>query len=226
MIDPEYLPLSLLSQIGYCPRRAGLLLNERQWEENADTARGRAEHERVHTERVERRGDHIKLYEFTVFSEEMSLLGKCDQIEAERDEDGCRIPAADFPVRLYPVEYKHGIVRDEEEYKLQLCAQAMCLEEMFDTSIPRGALFFISAHRRLEIELDDTLRTRVRKAAHDLRRLREDLTIPAAVYSAKCRRCSLSEVCMPKAKTSADRYMTRLRAEAVGELDERGEEGI
>ena len=76
MDDAEYLPLSWLSQICYCPRRAGLLLNERLWSESSDTAKGRAEHERVHTQRVERRGDLIKLYEFTVCSDSMQIIGK------------------------------------------------------------------------------------------------------------------------------------------------------
>ena len=148
MDEQEYLPLSWLSQVCYCPRRAALLLNERLWEESSDTAKGRSEHQRVHTQRVEKRGDYLKLYEFTVFSDRLFLLGKCDCIEAVRDENGCHIPAADFPVRLYPVEYKHGTVRQEEEYQIQLCAQAMCLEEMFHTTIPEGALFFISSQTR------------------------------------------------------------------------------
>lgn len=153
MDEREYLPLSWLSQMAYCPRRAGLLLNERLWAENSDTAKGRAEHTRVHTQRVEKRGDHVLLYELTVFSDSLLLLGKCDCVEARKDVSGCRIPAVDFPVRLYPVEYKHGTVREEEEYRFQLCAQAMCMEEMFHTVIPEGAIFFISSHRRLTVSL-------------------------------------------------------------------------
>lgn len=81
MDDKEYLPLSWLSQVCYCQRRAGLLLNERLWSESIDTAKGRAEHEKVHTQRVERRGDFIKLYEYTVYSDSLALNGKCDCIE-------------------------------------------------------------------------------------------------------------------------------------------------
>ena len=110
--EQEYLPLSWLSQADYCLRRAALLLNERVWVENVETAKGRAEHERVHTQRVERRGDFVKLYENSVFSDKMQISGKCDCIEAVRDENGCTIPAVDFPVRLLPVEYKHGKIRD------------------------------------------------------------------------------------------------------------------
>ena len=148
--DSDYLPLSWLAQVDYCPRRASLLLNERIWVENADTAKGRYEHSRVHDSRVERRGDALKLYEYTVFSNALGVLGKCDCIEARRCEGGCTIRAADFPVSLYLVEYKHGSVREERSYMIQLCAQAMCLEEMLSTSIPCGALFFISAHRRMD----------------------------------------------------------------------------
>ena len=220
MDDPEYLPLSWLSQICYCPRRAGLLLNERLWEESSDTAKGRAEHERVHTQRVEKRGDCIKLYEFTVYSDTLELLGKCDCIEATRDENGCYIPATEFPVQLYPIEYKHGTLRDEEEYKIQLCAQAMCLEEMFKVEISKGALFFISSHRRLEIELDETLRQKTRELADELHKIRTKLFIPDAVYSAKCRKCSLRELCMPRVKKSAKGYCEILRNEARGKIEE------
>lgn len=218
--DREYLPLSWLSQVCYCPRRAGLLLNERLWSENADTAKGRAEHERTHTQRVERRGNSIRLYEFTVFSDRLGITGKCDCIEAEADPEGCSIPAAEFPVRLYPVEYKHGCVRDEEEYKIQLCAQAICLEEMFRTSIHEGALFFISSHKRFPVVLDDCLRARTAMLAEKLRDIRQSLSVPAAEYGVKCRRCSLSGLCMPGLKKSAKDYLNRLSTEASGDIGE------
>ncbi len=223
MDDREYLPLSYLSQIGYCPRRAGLLLNERLWAESADTAKGRAEHARVHTQRIERRGESLKLYEYTVFSDRLSVLGKCDCVEAVRDDAGCRIPAADFPVSLYPVEYKHGSVREEEEYQVQLCAQAMCLEEMFHTAIPQGALFFISAHRRLPVLFDAALRRRTEQLAQELADIRRRLTVPPAQYSAKCRRCSLRELCMPRVRHSAAAYLLRLGEEARGAIGDEEE---
>lgn len=74
------------------------------WKENSDTAKGREAHKRVHTSRIERRGDHLQLFEYDVFSKELNIGGKCDCIEAMRDAGGCLIPAAEFPVRLYPVE--------------------------------------------------------------------------------------------------------------------------
>ena len=113
--DSDYLPLSWLAQVDYCPRRASLLLNERIWVENADTAKGRYEHSRVHDSRVERRGDALKLYEYTVFSNALGVLGKCDCIEARRCEGGCTIRAADFPVSLYEVEFSESLRSDVRE---------------------------------------------------------------------------------------------------------------
>lgn len=214
MDEREYLPLSWLSQADYCLRRAALLLNERIWEESSDTAKGRAEHERVHTQRIEKRGGFVKLYEYTVHSDEMGLLGKCDCIEVSCDENGCTIPAVPFPVKLYPVEYKHGSMRKENEYEIQLCAQAMCLEEMFQTSILEGALFYISSHRRLPVQLTEELRTKTRRTAFALRNIRESLSVPNANYSEKCKRCSLQEYCMPRTKASARAYCNALEAEA------------
>ena len=143
--EREYLPLSYLSQTDYCPRRVGLLLNERVWIESADTAKGRKEHEGVHTRRIERRGSQVRLFEYPVFSDMLGLSGKCDLIEAQENASGCQIPAVDFPVLLYPVEYKHGKLREEREYNIQLCAQAMCLEEMYHTTITEGAIFYLSS---------------------------------------------------------------------------------
>lgn len=202
--------MSWLSQASYCLRRAALLLNERVWVENVETAKGRTEHERVHTQRMEKRGYQAKLYEYTVYSDELSLLGKCDCIEAVASPDGCTIPALPFPVKLYPIEYKHGTVREEEEYEIQLCAQALCLEEMFQTPIPEGALFFISSHRRLPVPLTKELRARTRETALSLRQLRESLSVPKAEYGSKCKRCSLLEYCMPRVKSSAETYCREL----------------
>lgn len=220
MDEQEYLPLSWLSQICYCPRRAGLLLNERQWAESSDTAKGRAEHERVHTQRIEKRGNSAKLYEYTVFSDSLLLLGKCDCIEASYAENGCIIPAVDYPVALYPIEYKHGTLREEDSYQIQLCAQAMCLEEMFHTTIPKAALFFTSSHRRLEVTLDEALRRRTESLALELHRIRRELSVPQEPYGAKCKRCSLKEICMPKVRKSSRTYLEKLQAEAAGHIEE------
>lgn len=213
--DP--IPLSRLSHAGYCLRRAALLTNEQLWSESADTAKGRIEHARTHSARIERRGSEILLYETAVSSQRLNVSGECDCIEATADENGCSIPGVSFPVRLYPVEYKHGKLRDEEEYEVQLCAQAMCLEEMFQTHIPEGALFYVSSHRRKTVPLTVGLRNRVEELVSQIDQIRRNFTIPPAEESPKCIRCSLRELCMPHLKTSALAYCEQLRRDAQKE---------
>lgn len=217
--DRDYLLISHLTQAGYCLRRAALIMNEQIWKESADTAKGRIEHSRVHTQRVERRGNEVKLYEYTVFSDVLGITGKCDCIEGTADETGCTIPSVDFPVRLYPIEYKHGKVRAEEEYEIQLCAQAMCLEEMYHTTITEGALFYTSSHRRYSVLLTEELRDKVKDTVAKLQNIREQMITPAADYGTKCKRCSLRELCMPKIGHSAEKYCKDL-ARAAKEAEE------
>ena len=217
MDDWDPIPLSRLSQAGFCLRRAALLTNEQVWVESADTAKGRAEHERVHTQRIERRGDSAKLYEFPVFSRTLGVAGKCDCIEAEADSEGCRIPALDFPVRLYPVEYKHGKLRSEREYEIQLCAQAMCLEEMFQTQILEGAIYYITSHRRYSVPLTAELRGLVKETIQRVESFRRSFSIPPAEYGTKCKACSLKEKCLPDVQRSASGYCMQMRKEAMSE---------
>lgn len=111
-----------------------------------------------------------------------------------------------FPVRLYPVEYKHGKLRQEDEYSLQLRAQAMCLEEMYDTVIEEGAIFFITAHRRQPVRFDHPLRMKVLETLRQLESIRRSFDVPVAVPSARCARCSLKELCLPDLSRSAAGY--------------------
>lgn len=217
--EEDDLLLSQLTHAGYCLRRVALVMNEQLWSESSDTAKGRLEHERTHTRRMERRGGEVKLYDCEVRSQRLGIRGKCDCIEATEDPEGCAVPGISFPVQLYPVEYKHGRVRSEEEYELQLCAQAMCLEEMYQTKIPEGALFYTSSHRRCPVKLTEELREKVVQTVTELREIREQARLPKAVYGPKCKRCSLKEVCMPRLKRSARDYCEELAREAKGERE-------
>lgn len=212
--EEDYLLLSQLTHAGYCLRRAWLVMNEQVWKESADTAKGRADHNRVHNSRIERRGSEIKMYELEVSSARLELRGKCDCIELSAADDGCMVPGIEFPVKLFPVEFKHGKVRDEEEYNIQLCAQAICLEEMFHTSIQEGAVFYTSSHRRYSVAFDEALRKRVFETTQILRNLRNGYTIPAAQFSAKCTKCSLKDYCMPALERSAAKYCKKLAEDA------------
>lgn len=208
--DIDLFPLSWLSQYGYCPRRCGLLALEQLWSENAETASGRAEHARVHTARQEHRGDKILLYETGVFSRSLGVSGKCDCVEAWADPDGAPIPYGEGRFRLYPIEYKHGLVREEEEYLIQLCAQAICLEEQFSCTICEGAIFYIDAHRRFPVTLSRELREKTMETARNVRELLTSQELPPAKCSAKCQKCSMAELCQPKLKKNAAAYCGRM----------------
>lgn len=220
METDDFIPLSLLSQYGYCPRRAGLIMLDQAWADNEYTAAGQVEHERVHTAGAEKRGVQVKLFDSPVFSATLCLSGRCDLIEAQEAADGCLLPGYAGRYRLNPVEFKHGVVRDEREYHLQLCAQAMCLEEMFDTHIEQGEILFITAHRRDAVAFTDILRKQVVESAHALSRMMVKGSLPPALYGARCRKCSLIEQCRPKMKTSAAAYCRALLASACEAQEE------
>ena len=218
MKNEDRLPLSYVGQYYYCPRRAALLMNQQIWCENEYTAEGRLEHQKVHTGRVEHHGELLKLYEFSVWSDTLMLSGKCDCIEGRRTPTGALLPGETERYTLYPIEYKHGRVRQETEYKLQLCAQAMCLEEMYHTHISEGALFYIDSHQRQVVELTEELRKLTRETTDRLWDCFRTRGLPAAVKSAKCKKCSLAEECMPALTGHAGAYCRALLSELQEEL--------
>lgn len=213
--EEDYLLLSQLTHAGYCLRRAALVMNEQIWNESSDTAKGRLEHRNVHDRRIVRRGTELELYEFDVISHNLEINGKCDCIEAKFDEEGCNVPFCNFPVELRPVEFKHGRVRNEEEYNIQLCAQAMCLEEMYQTSIAEGDIFYVSSHRRYVVQFTDELRQKTIELIEELKTIQAEYHLPPAHYSSKCKKCSLKDICMPKMKRSANDYCTQMIREAM-----------
>lgn len=220
MDDDKYIPLSYISQFHYCKRRVGLLMLEQQWSDSNDTIKGIAEHKNVHTAGVKFQNGRYVLTELKVFSKKMGLVGKCDVVEAVPCEKGVRLSfLKEKSYALYPIEYKHGKYRDEVEYELQLCAQAMCMEEMYSTKIESGALFYISSHRRKAILFNDEMRTTVVKTALELAKLLDSKQVPQAVSSTKCLRCSLKDICMPDVLGSVNEYMKILRKEMRRDLE-------
>ncbi len=208
MDDNITIPLSYISQYNYCKRRAALLMIEQLWNENSYTAMGRGEHERVHTPAADHKSNCIVVTDMPVYSEKMLLFGKCDAVEMNEDINGCVIPFLDNKKYIpYPIEYKHGVLRDETEYELQLCAQAMCIEEMFTCHIDKGAVFYITSHRRHEVFFDEVKRKAVIETSAQLLKLSNSQTVPQAEFSPKCKKCSLNNLCMPNAEKSAEKYI-------------------
>ena len=208
--DRDPFPLSWLTQYVYCPRRCGLLALDQAWSDNEYTAQGSVQHSRVHTARIERRGDILCLFDLPVYSHRIGVTGRCDCVEALHSQDGAALPYGEGRFVLHPVEYKHGTVREEESYQIQLCAQAMCLEEQFGGHIADGELFYMDAHRRYSVEFTPALREKVLITAVMIQEMLEQQQIPEAKYGPKCKKCSMQEICCPKIKRSAAAYMKRV----------------
>jgi len=187
--EDDLLMLSALQHLLFCPRQCALIHIEQLWVENRLTAEGRLMHERVHKAgRESRTGKRIE-YDLPLRSLELGLSGRADVVEFYKDGHGWQ---------PYPVEYKRGKAKRDDSDKVQLCAQALCLEEMLDVCIDKGALFYGKNHRRLEVVFDPRLRQITQDAAlelHELFRLRET---PKPKYSKKCQSCSFESICLPK----------------------------
>jgi CRISPR-associated exonuclease Cas4 len=213
--EEDLLPLSGLQHLAFCDRRWALIHLERQWKENRFTVEGELLHDKAHSAAVESRPGVLVRRTLPVHCFRLGLSGQTDVVEflpAGPDEAGIEISQRKGLWRPYPVEYKR--VRDRHgstAYRLQLCAQALCLEEMLQTAVPRGAIFDGKAKRREEVSFDLPLRRRVEDLAAMMHRMRESLRTPRAVYEKKCENCSMEPVCLPRAQKggSVARYLGR-----------------
>jgi CRISPR-associated exonuclease Cas4 len=187
--DAELIPLSALQHYAYCPRQCALIHVEQVWYENLYTLRGRRAHERVDEASGEmREGVRIE-FALPLFSDRLGLVGKADAVEF----DASGVP--------YPVEHKVGKrskgAHARHADAVQLCAQALCLEEMFARPVARGAVSYRASRRRGEIEFTDELRFEVEQLTDKVRRLFSLQTLPRPSSDERCRHCSLIETCMP-----------------------------
>lgn len=213
----DYLPLSGIQHFSFCRRQWALIHLEQQWHENVLTALGRIEHEVAHDEtRVESRGRLLISRGMRVISHRLRLQGACDTVEFRQDDTGIPLPGKTGLWQPYPVEYKHGrpgvnLASD----RLQLCAQAMCLEEMLACDIPEGALFYQSTRRREAVAFDENLRNQVRKMAEEMNQAFDRGHTPRVRPKAGCKSCSLKDICLPKLieKRSAQAYVHQAIAE-------------
>jgi CRISPR-associated exonuclease Cas4 len=190
--------LSALNHYIYCPRRCALIHIEQAWSENIFTAEGRIMHEKVDTANKESRGNVRIEYGVPMRSLRLGLIGKADVVEFHKQGDKW-IP--------FPVEYKRGKPKMDDCDKVQLCAQAICLEEMLNVEIPEGALFYGQTHHRHDVIFNKVLRLETEAAAKKVHALIEAGITPKAEYSKKCKKCSLLEICLPKMSRKASNYL-------------------
>jgi CRISPR-associated exonuclease Cas4 len=201
----EALPLSLLNDLLYCPRRAALKAVEGWREANVHTVRGDIVHEHADLPGYEVAKGVTVLRALPVWSERLGLSGKCDVVEAGKAEMQTEPPDVGCYGSLAPVEYKKGRRRAFENDDAQLCAQALCLEEMFGVQVERGAVFHAASKRRREVEFTPALRKLTEDAVGELHQLVASGRVPAAVFKPACEECSLFEICLPKGTSEGSR---------------------
>ena len=184
-VDGEPIMISALEHYSYCPRQYALIHREQTFDENVSTLLGSANHRRVDEGPMTENVDGIRVERsLPLWSDELGLIGRADVVEFH----------ASAP---YPVEYKHGRRRPDHNADLQLGAQAMCLEEMFDCEVPRGAIYHVSSRQRREVEVDQSLRDRVDATIAAIRQTNARGNMPAPANDKRCPPCSLIEACMP-----------------------------
>ena len=196
--EEELVMISALEHYSYCPRQCALIHVDQTFDENLYTLRGRAVHERVDEPETEQQeGTRIERA-LPLWLKRLGLIGKADVVEFHGE-----IP--------YPVEYKHGPRREHAHDDLQLCAQAMCLEEMTGKEVPRGAIYHHSSRRRREVVFDESLRRGVEEAVTAIREMLSARTLPPPVNDNRCDHCSLRESCMPSVVDERGRVKRLLR---------------
>lgn len=197
--DDEFLALSGIQHFAYCRRQWALIHVEQLWGDSLFTVLGDMLHERAHNESIrERRGDVLSVRGMTVRSSRLGLWGKCDVIEFRANRYGHPLFGEDGLWLPVPVEYKRGSSKTGNEDRLQLCAQAMCLEDMFACDLSEGYLYYGSTHSREHVPLTKELRAEVEVSAVEMHRLFKRGHIPHVKRGARCRACSLAELCLPK----------------------------
>jgi CRISPR-associated exonuclease Cas4 len=208
---PEPLPLSALNDFLFCPRRAALKFIEGLRGENVHTVIGDLAHEHVDFPGFEQRAGWKLLRALPLFSDKLGLSGKADLVEVRCAALESQIPdlKSEMPRRVLaarPVEYKKGPKRRFDNDEAQLCAQALCLEEMFGIHVEVGAIFYAQSQRRLEIPFDDALRRLTLDTIAATRSLIASGQTPAAELKPQCEGCSLHEVCLPELARSASAW--------------------
>ena len=197
--EEDFLQLSGLQHFKFCRRRWALIHLEHQWAENYRTIDGALMHQNAHDRDLrESRGDCIVTRGVSIFSAALGVSGQCDVLEYHRGSTGIPIRGRDGLWQPYPVEYKRGSPRADTGDTLQLCGQAMCLEEMLCCSIPEGALFYGEPRRRTAICFARELREAVRRDAGEMHQLYRRGHTPKAKPTKSCNACSLKDRCLPQ----------------------------
>ena len=216
-MSDDFILISGLQHLLFCPRQWALIHIDRQWQENYFTAMGRVLHEKAHSEQSESRPGLVVARGLSLRSERLMICGVADVVEFHQDEDGVSLPGHRGRWRPFPVEYKNGRPKTKDCDRIQLCAQAVCLEEMLGCAIPAGALFYGTTRRRENVEFSAELRRQLEETVQRAHELLESGTIPAPQPDKHCKSCSIADVCQPKKTAAVSDYLQRHIREALDE---------
>ena len=222
MTQDDDLQLSGIQHFSFCRRQWALIHIEDQWQENGLTAEGRVQHDRVHDESIsDFRGGVLTLRGMRIRSDRLRVSGVCDAVEFTPDPDGIALRGREGLWRPCPVEYKHGAGKLSDCDRLQLAAQALCLEEMLCCEIPAGALFYWKTRRRERVEIDAGLREKTERMLREMREYYDRRYTPRVKPGKACESCSLSDACLPrllrKGETASVAGYVRRHAAETGE---------
>lgn len=193
MAESDYIPIAALNQYAYCPHRCWRMFCLGGFVDNQYTIEGTSLHDRVHTTGENQREETWQIRAVWLKSERYRLIGKSDLIE---ENNG----------RWYPVEYKRGHRGEFDNDELQVCAQALCLEEMTRKPVTLGYLYYAQSHQRQPVEISDELRQQTIATLKAVSHILDTGAMPPAMYSPRCQRCSLYSQCLPKAVAKVSRY--------------------
>lgn len=210
--EEDCLALSGIQHFAFCRRQWALIHVEQQWGENLLTVQGSLMHERAHDELLrERRGDTLTMRGLNVHSLALGLAGKCDVVEFRQSDKGVPLAGESGLWSVFPVEYKRGKAKLHDADRLQLCAQALCLEEMLACDIDAGYLYYGQTRSREKVALGLDLRQEVFGLAREMHRYFERRHTPAPKPMAACRSCSLKDCCVPSTakRETVAAYMAR-----------------
>lgn len=197
-MESEYLQLSGIQHFCFCRRQWALIHLEQQWQENLRTAEGQLDHIRCHNDSLrEKRGDLLTIRGMRVVSHTLRLSGICDVVEFHADTNGVPLRGREGLWQPFPVEYKHGTSKQSDADRLQLCAQAIALEEMLVCTVPRGAFYYAADRRREIVEFTSELRENTIRTAAAMNDCFMRGHTPKVRPGKHCNACSLKALCLP-----------------------------
>ena len=197
--EEDFLQISGIQHFSFCRRQWALIHIENQWCENYHTAKGHIVHEKAHDKFFKESRKNIQIVRgMPIFSKELGISGECDVVEFRGDNNGIEIKGLEGFYKVVPVEYKKGSPKEGDCDRLQLCAQAMCLEEMLCCDVPEAYIYYAQIKHREKVSVDEKLRNKLKYILAEMHAMYQQKYTPKVNLGKHCNSCSLRDLCLPK----------------------------